>query len=198
LCQAESLAIVPGTIPIASIVADSAEATGLKWAAPAGGGGMTQIATGSLSGASLDVALTGTYKKLEIFVTGFKPSVDGYSLELRLNNDSTANRYYNNKGFAQTTNVSFNSTRIDLVQNGNDLSTDNNLTHIVIPDYTNTTSWKMVEYYSVCNWYQTATNLSVSSGIGLYNQTGAITSITFICEPPHNMSAGTYYIYGVN
>jgi hypothetical protein len=36
LCQAESLAIVPGTIPIASIVADSAEATGLKWAAPAG------------------------------------------------------------------------------------------------------------------------------------------------------------------
>jgi hypothetical protein len=37
LCQAESLAIVPGTIPIASIVADSAEATGLKWAAPSGG-----------------------------------------------------------------------------------------------------------------------------------------------------------------
>ena len=37
MCQAESLAIVPGTIPIASIVADSAEATGLKWAAPASG-----------------------------------------------------------------------------------------------------------------------------------------------------------------
>jgi hypothetical protein len=37
LCQAESLAIVPGTIPIASIVADSSTATGLKWAAPAGG-----------------------------------------------------------------------------------------------------------------------------------------------------------------
>jgi hypothetical protein len=28
---------VPGTIPIASIVADSAQATGLKWAAPTGG-----------------------------------------------------------------------------------------------------------------------------------------------------------------
>ena len=37
MCQAESLAIVPGTIPIASIVADSAEATGLKWQAPASG-----------------------------------------------------------------------------------------------------------------------------------------------------------------
>jgi len=30
---------VPGTIPIASIVADSSTATGLAWAAPAGGGG---------------------------------------------------------------------------------------------------------------------------------------------------------------
>jgi hypothetical protein len=35
LCQAESLAIVPGTIPEASIVADSSESTGLKWQAPA-------------------------------------------------------------------------------------------------------------------------------------------------------------------
>jgi hypothetical protein len=43
LCQAESLAIVPGTIPIASIVADSAAATGLKWAAPAGGGKVLQV-----------------------------------------------------------------------------------------------------------------------------------------------------------
>ena len=43
MCQAESLAIVPGTIPRASIVADSAEATGLKWAAPAGGGKVLQV-----------------------------------------------------------------------------------------------------------------------------------------------------------
>jgi hypothetical protein len=34
---------VPGTIPIASIVADSAAATGLKWAAPAGGGKVLQV-----------------------------------------------------------------------------------------------------------------------------------------------------------
>jgi hypothetical protein len=37
---------VPGTIPIASIVADSAEATGLKWAAPAGGGKVLQVVEG--------------------------------------------------------------------------------------------------------------------------------------------------------
>ena len=36
-CQAHSSAIVPSTIPISSIVADSTTSTGLKWAAPAGG-----------------------------------------------------------------------------------------------------------------------------------------------------------------
>jgi hypothetical protein len=40
---------VPGTIPIASIVADSAEATGLKWAAPAGGGKVLQVVEGRYS-----------------------------------------------------------------------------------------------------------------------------------------------------
>jgi hypothetical protein len=38
---------VPGTIPIASIVADSAETTGLRWAAPAGGGKVLQVVMGT-------------------------------------------------------------------------------------------------------------------------------------------------------
>ena len=33
------------------LTADSAEATGLKWATPAAGGGMTLLASGTLSGA---------------------------------------------------------------------------------------------------------------------------------------------------
>jgi hypothetical protein len=67
LCQAESLAIVPGTIPIASIVADSAAATGLKWAAPASGSQILQIVqatydveTASTSGTLADTGLTAT------------------------------------------------------------------------------------------------------------------------------------------
>jgi hypothetical protein len=52
LCQAESLAIVPGTIPIASIVADSSTATGLAWAAPAGGGKVLQVISATTSTAT--------------------------------------------------------------------------------------------------------------------------------------------------
>jgi hypothetical protein len=64
LCQAESLAIVPGTIPIASIVADSAEATGLKWAAPSGGSGMSLISRttfSSVASQTFDGVFTSTY-----------------------------------------------------------------------------------------------------------------------------------------
>lgn len=46
-CQAHSSAIVPSTIPIHTIVADSAEATGLKWAAPSGGGKILQVVSGN-------------------------------------------------------------------------------------------------------------------------------------------------------
>jgi hypothetical protein len=42
---AESLAIVPGTIPKVSIVANSATSTGLEWQAPAGGGKVLQVVT---------------------------------------------------------------------------------------------------------------------------------------------------------
>ena len=38
---------MPSTIPIHTIVADSAEATGLKWAAPAGGGKVLQVVSGT-------------------------------------------------------------------------------------------------------------------------------------------------------
>jgi hypothetical protein len=48
---------VPGTIPIVSIVADSAEATGLKWATPAGGGKLLQV-VGATTTTSTTIAST--------------------------------------------------------------------------------------------------------------------------------------------
>jgi hypothetical protein len=69
LCQAESLAIVPGTIPIASIVADSSTATGLAWAAPSGGGKVLQVIYGSTSTAVNVVGPTATDSTLSATIT---------------------------------------------------------------------------------------------------------------------------------
>jgi hypothetical protein len=49
---------VPGTIPIASIVADSSTATGLAWAAPAGGGKVLQVVNASYSTETTSTSVT--------------------------------------------------------------------------------------------------------------------------------------------
>jgi hypothetical protein len=69
LCQAESLAIVPGTIPRVSIVADSAEATGLKWAAPAGGGKVLQVVQSLTTGYLATTSTSYTDANLSATIT---------------------------------------------------------------------------------------------------------------------------------
>jgi len=71
LCQAESLAIVPGTIPIASIVADSSTATGLAWAAPSGGGGkvLQVVSTAKTDGFSSNTAAFTDITGLSVSIT---------------------------------------------------------------------------------------------------------------------------------
>lgn len=56
------------TIPISSIVADSATATGLKWAAPAGGGKVVQVVAGTTT--------TGVNTSVDTFVdTGLTATI---------------------------------------------------------------------------------------------------------------------------
>jgi len=93
------------------LTADSAEATGLKWATPASGGGMTVIASGSLSGSSLSfTSLPQTYNNLQLVlrdftfsatITNIKGTVNGlagYSniITVGFGTNSTATAYYTN------------------------------------------------------------------------------------------------------
>ena len=73
------------------LTADSAEATGLKWAAAAGGLGWTQLATGSLTGAS--VSITGLSKKeYYVFCDGWSHNdASNQGLRIQFNTDSGSN-----------------------------------------------------------------------------------------------------------
>jgi hypothetical protein len=77
------------------LVADSSTATGLKWAAPAAGGGMTLISTQTVSSSGATVSFTSipsTYKHLMLVVEDYYISAD--SLLVRFNNDSGTDYSY--------------------------------------------------------------------------------------------------------
>jgi hypothetical protein len=72
------------------LTADSAQATGLKWATPAGGGGMTLLSTTSLSGTSTTVSsIDQTYTDLVLYISTLT-----FSANAELNFTTGATSYY--------------------------------------------------------------------------------------------------------
>lgn len=181
------------------LTADSSTSTGLKWAAAAAGGGMTLINTGgtTLTGASVTVSsIPTTYVNLYVIVRNFLPATDAAEVRLRLNGDSTANRYraldYVNP---LNDNLTFNNDSIPLGR-PQDNSVDYSLGFITIYDYANTTSWKMLTAGMVNVNQTTTTNLNHLQSFAYYNQTAAITSLEFYTNTG-NFTSGTVYVYGV-
>jgi hypothetical protein len=80
------------------LTADSAEATGMKWAAAGSTATISQIATGTLSGATVTISSLSTYDKLFIqFRNVDMSSVTGFSI---LVNNNTGASNYNWNGFS--------------------------------------------------------------------------------------------------
>jgi hypothetical protein len=97
---------VPGTIPKASIVADSATATGLNWAAPAGGGYVLIGSTTTFSASAavnIDSKFSATYTNYKVIIQ-FTCSANDTNVFVRLRaggSDTTTN--YVNPTFRFTT-----------------------------------------------------------------------------------------------
>jgi hypothetical protein len=177
------------------LTADSTAGTGLAWATAASGG-MTLITSGSFSGASVTLSsIPSTYKNLELVIRNYLPATNDTQLGVRFNGDSTANRYeygsVNNSG-----NDTFERTEIQ-VQVGQSSSTSQSLYQIQLPDYANSTTWKMFDVRAFSNNSTTTTNLAWIRTWGAYNQTGAISSITLF-PASGNFTSGNYFLYGVS
>ena len=182
------------------LTADSSTATGLKWAAPASGGGMTLINTGgtTFSGASVTISsIPSTYKKLEIFIVNPRPATDEAVGTIRFNGSSTANTYFNGEGAQIEGDTSiFNVTAVNFCY-GTDNGTQASLAHITIPDYANTTTWKYATVSSIVRDFENAANVNILWAIGVRNNTEAISSLEFLWSSG-NATSGTIYVYGVN
>jgi hypothetical protein len=173
-------------------------ATAPEWGAAAAGGGMTSLATGTLSSSTVNItSISGSYKNLQLVIRNFDPSTDSAGMFLRFNGDSGANRHYTiATSEASTLNQSFSATSVDL-NAGTDNAVTTGLIVIDFPDYANATTWKFCNAYALQVNTTTTTNFNWKALSGFYNQTGAITSITLL-PSTGNFAGGDYILYGVN
>jgi hypothetical protein len=176
------------------LTADSSTATGLKWATPAAGG-MTLINTGgtTLSGATTTISsIPGTYEKLVLIIQNFRPAADT-DLRIYFNAD-TNTRYKYVTG--DTASFTFTNSNILISGDSDADAASQGFSHTEIPNYANTTTWKTLFSYSFTNLYNLNTSGTCVVSYGVYNQTGAITSLT-LKPGTGNFTSGTAYLYGV-
>jgi hypothetical protein len=177
------------------LTADSSTATGLKWAAPAGGGGMTLISTTTINNdATITLSsIPGTYNHLQVVVRDYRPATDTAALQCRINGDSNTRYITSNTNF--NTNASFGNSALSITLDSDNGASDSSAI-IDFFDYANATTYKLCQVFSVVNNPSTATNAAYQERYGIYNQTGAITSLVFLAETG-NLTSGTILLYGV-
>jgi hypothetical protein len=178
------------------LTADSTTATGLKWAA-ASGGGMTSIASGSLSSTSVVISsIPQTYNDLFLYI--LSPQVNtGSLMAIRINGNTSANYNTNTTQVSSATlQGTYNKTYFDpTADNINVVTTANSNTYgLFIEQYTKTSLKNITGSYR---------NVA-GGGAGSYNSihdhnyTSAITSLTITTTGgTATFSAGTYVLYGV-
>jgi hypothetical protein len=176
------------------LTADSTAATGVAWAAAASGG-MTQLASGTLSGASVTISsISGSYQDLLLVITNRVNATAGRAGVIRLNGDSGTNytmaTLYSQDASAgiTTPDANFMRTSGDAVSSGSSYSQEN----IRIYNYTNTTIHKIADIQAYAN----NTSATIRNVIGFYKSLSAITSITILAESG-NLTSGNYVLYGV-
>ena len=174
------------------LTADSTAATGLKWATPAAGG-MTQLATGTLSGVEVSLtSISGAYKDLLLVISGAYVNTSTY-LGIRINNVSTAT--YGVTGVrsdSATNSLNTSLTSLHLNTGTSNLSTS-------VQTYQSTLQISNYTFagYKTYNW-TTATDSQSAIGPGWAPTTAAVTSIQIRTgNGTSTFSGGTYTLYGI-
>jgi hypothetical protein len=188
----------PATLTVGAndtvLTADSSTATGLKWAAPASGGGMTLISTTSLTGSTVTLNSFSGYKDLQLVILGAYGSNQN-TIHARFNADS-GNNYYESINVVGTGESARNKAGL-----GDGLSSSS--TNVTLRNYTVLRVQRYAESggkpYQVDSgyifWNNTAIEyLQMTNNI--YASSTAITSIDLFLASG-SFSGGTAYLYGV-
>ena len=177
-----------------TLVADSTASTGLKWATPAGGSGMTLLSTTTLSGTSTVISsIDQTYNSLFVLVYGVTNTIANGYFTVRFNGSAT---------IAQDQATASNTTVVDCADM---LYLQQVLNYLTYTDSNNSASFSIHNYASSAN-YKTFTAQGVYNGGGTALAWGAnggiktntaISSLEFVKYGGGSFNAGTVKIYGV-
>jgi len=178
------------------LTADSSTATGLKWATPASSGGMTLLATTTLTGGSVTVSSLSTYKELWFVFRNAYVASNTY-LELRFNSDTGSNYSVQWLKGVNTSNstdgqVAATTGRVGFI--GDSATATNRLAGIIRVAATDQTSG--VSYVASGSFNDgTGSNTFVMNG--RYNNSAVISSMQLFAGAS-TFSGGTLMTYGVN
>ena len=187
-------ASTPGVLAVGTngqyLSADSTASTGLAWAT-ASSGGMTSIASGSLSGTSLNLtSISATYNNFVLVMRGISTNADA-SLSVTVNGTASIYRQTAGEGAASGAgawNIGTSDTFDSTVTNG--------FLQITAFDYANTSSVKTFQQTvsfkdtSAGGYWTGLTTISAQTS-------SAINQITVTVSGGSTFDAGTYTLYGV-
>ncbi len=178
-----------------TLVADSGEATGLKWAAPASGGGMTLINSGgtALSGQQITISsIPNTYKNLYIVVVAAVAS-GAANTSFRLNADTGNNYTYratkNTTVIARDYGAGVDRGYIGLCTTSTGYNNIGRM-RITIDRYADTAYKQVLSDVNFGDEWWSSSNS--------WDNTAAITSFTIFADSASGFTGGTIYVYGVN
>jgi hypothetical protein len=190
-----SAANTPARLGIGSSAQVLTVAGGIPSWATASAGGMTLIASGSLSNATLSLtSISGAYNQLTLYMDVTKTGGGDFQVPMRLNTNSgsvyTAIRPNSirgsfNAGDGHRTSTSFN------IHSDNGETGTNIQMILYLPEYAS--SSKKIFYGNAVFFDGSSNEIGANSISGVFNDTNAITGIESIT----NNLDGTYRLYGV-
>ena len=175
------------------LTADSSTATGLKWAAPTGNKTLAQIATGTLSGASVTVSSLSTYDELIVAIYSTTNSTTNGITKVRINNNTGGNYstfgHYWDGSSPQNYAATANDGIFTSVANG-DRTVNANSTIIKL---SNCQKAGFTDFQMFSRIY-TGSNVSATFS-GVYVVSEAVSSLVLL-NTGGNWAGGTYTIWG--